>query len=192
METAEKIRAFLAIELNDRQTIAKILDAQTALQSKLGPLKLTDLKILHLTLCFYGDISIKQAENVYNNIVVPINSKYFSAPLKSEIKGVGKFGKNVYFIKMENNIDILQEIVDFIREQNSKMNMSFDNKNFNPHLTIARSKSGRAPAKNYGALWNEWENNYKNMNFGPFTLNRIHLKKSTLTPKGPIYENLEF
>ena len=192
VESEEKIRAFIAIELCDEKTLSNILEAQTKLQNKLGPLKLVDSKIMHLTLCFYDDIMMQQAKEIYFEIVKRVNEQYFAKPLESRVKGVDKFGKKVFFVKIENNLDVIRKIVDFIKEKNERLKISFDNKEFTPHLTIARSKPNRNPPKNFTQLWDDFEHIYKDFDFGPFILNGIHLKKSILTPKGPIYENLEF
>ncbi len=191
-ETQEKVRAFIAIELSESKTLQNILEAQTKLQAKLGPLKLVDMKIMHLTLCFYGDITIEQAERIYKEIIQPANREFFSTALESRVKGVGKFGKTVFFVHIEKYLDVLQKVVEFIIEKNEILKVHFDNKEFNPHLTIARSKPNRSSPKNFVQLWNEFEHIYKDFDFGPFVLNKIHLKKSTLTPQGPIYEDLEF
>ena len=54
-----------------------------------------------------------------------------------------------------------------------------------PHLTIARVRSGRD--KNAIA---ELIKKHENTDFGAMLVDKIKLKKSTLTPKGPIYEDI--
>ncbi len=191
-EAQEKVRAFIAIELTDSITLKNIIEAQTKLQAKLGPLKLVDPKIMHLTLCFYGNITLQQAERAYKEIILPANAEFFVKPLESRMKGVGKFGKNVFFVRIEKNLEMLQKVVEYIKEKNEILELPFDAKEFNPHLTIARSKPNRAPPKNFVQLWSEFEHIYKDFEFGPFVMNKILLKKSILTPQGPIYETLEF
>jgi 2'-5' RNA ligase len=60
-----------------------------------------------------------------------------------------------------------------------------DTKGFSPHLTIARVKSGRNKAE----LARRVEENL-NYEFGTVKANCLRLKRSDLTPKGPIYSTL--
>ena len=66
------------------------------------------------------------------------------------------------------------------------MGIKADYKGFNPHLTIARVRSRRNIAK-LSELFREFENYY----FGSFNVEVLRLKKSDLTPRGPIYTNLK-
>jgi 2'-5' RNA ligase len=60
-----------------------------------------------------------------------------------------------------------------------------DRKGFSPHLTIARVKSGRNKAE----LLRFLEKNVK-YDFGIMKAECLRLKRSELTPKGPIYSTL--
>ncbi len=50
----EKIRAFVAVEIPNNETIDNIIVYQSELQRFMGPLKLVDRSIMHLTLQFLG------------------------------------------------------------------------------------------------------------------------------------------
>ena len=54
-----------------------------------------------------------------------------------------------------------------------------------PHLTIARVRSGRDRDLITGLI-----KKYENTDFGTMQVDKIKLKKSTLTPTGPIYEDV--
>ncbi|MBR5504378.1 MAG: RNA 2',3'-cyclic phosphodiesterase, partial [Methanobrevibacter sp.] len=58
-------------------------------------------------------------------------------------------------------------------------------RNYISHLTIGRVKS----PKNKNEI-KDVINQNRNIKIGAMTVNRICLKKSTLTPQGPIYENI--
>ena len=60
-----------------------------------------------------------------------------------------------------------------------------DNKGFSPHLTIARVRTGRHRAELI-KLVRELED----YDFGAIKAERLRLKKSDLTPRGPIYTTL--
>ncbi|MGB9704174.1 MAG: 2'-5' RNA ligase family protein, partial [Pyrobaculum sp.] len=60
-----------------------------------------------------------------------------------------------------------------------------EDREFTPHLTIGRVKSGR----NIDKL-RELLGRYRGVEFGVVTVDKVKLKKSTLTPRGPIYSDL--
>jgi 2'-5' RNA ligase len=60
-----------------------------------------------------------------------------------------------------------------------------DDKGFSPHMTIDRVRS----ALNRDALA-AYVENMKGEEFGKMAVNAVRLKKSTLTPKGPIYTTI--
>ena len=55
-------------------------------------------------------------------------------------------------------------------------------KSYVPHLTIARVK-GKIKIENL--------EKFREMEFGEIEVKEIKIKKSTLTPEGPIYEDVE-
>ncbi len=198
----DKIRTFIAIELLDTDTISNIEHFQVKLNNSIGPLKIVDKSLFHITVKFLGDISLENARDLYFFIESKINLKYFKNPTKLEsFQGVGDFNKKVFFIKLKKAIPELNEIHKLI-EDYAKTNLSItnDKKVFNPHLTIARSKrkknnkkNQKSIVKNSGQLsYGELKDKYQNYNFGNWTLEKVVLKKSVLTPKGPIYTNLYF
>ena len=62
---------------------------------------------------------------------------------------------------------------------------------FKPHLTIGRLKKDKINYQTFSALKNLIIEN-KNLEFGPFAVDQVKLKKSELTPKGPIYSDLVY
>jgi RNA 2',3'-cyclic 3'-phosphodiesterase len=60
-----------------------------------------------------------------------------------------------------------------------------DDKGFSPHMTIARVKS----ALNRDALV-QYVESKRDEEFGKMAVKAVRLKKSTLTPRGPIYTTI--
>jgi 2'-5' RNA ligase len=82
--------------------------------------------------------------------------------------------------------EIVGEIAKKIDEQVSKFGFEREKRKFSAHLTIARIKS----AKNKEKLQQIVEK-YRQGEFGNMNVESIKLKKSDLTPKGPIYTTLK-
>ncbi|MDO5815827.1 MAG: 2'-5' RNA ligase family protein, partial [Methanobrevibacter sp.] len=64
--------------------------------------------------------------------------------------------------------------------------LGFDkDKKFSTHLTIGRMKSAKNKEKVKSII-----EEFGEVEFGEMEVSKISLKKSTLTPQGPIYEDL--
>lgn len=93
---------------------------------------------------------------------------------------------------------MLHEIIDEELFQN--LNIMKETRPFNPHLTIARSKRRhqhsnskfKTNSKPGQISYTSLKRKYINYDFGEWTISKVVLKKSVLTPKGPIYSNLIF
>jgi 2'-5' RNA ligase len=84
------------------------------------------------------------------------------------------------------NAEPLKEIAENIDTKLKNLGFEKEKRPFSAHLTIARIKS----AKNKEKLM-QLINKYQNTEFQKIKIDKIILKKSTLTPKGPIYTNLK-
>lgn len=179
-----QIRAFLAIDLDDdlKPKINKIMKEFKAIDTKI---KYVELLNLHLTLKFFGDIDTEGLEllkGAINNVVSdfkPFNIKISSCgafPNKNHIK--------VIWVGIEDDT-ILKDLHDKLDAEFNKLGFDKD-KRFSTHLTIGRMKS----AKNKNKVKNIIDE-FENIEIGEMVVDRISLKKSTLTPSGPIYEDLK-
>jgi 2'-5' RNA ligase len=82
--------------------------------------------------------------------------------------------------------DQLRSIFNQLEPRLRSLGFAPDPKGFSPHLTIARVKSGRNKAELAQCLT---EN--ANYEFGVVHAACLRLKRSDLTPKGPIYSTLK-
>jgi len=189
------IRAFIAIELNNRITIEKIKSFSARLQQNQPKIKLVKPENLHLTIKFLGNVTEELASQIYTFLNDEINLRMFKDyKLDYSLKGVGQFNKfTVLWIKMEGNIQFIQDIKEKIEEGlYTHFQVPKDKKTqFKPHLTIGRLRKEKIEYKNITSLKNIINEN-KTSNFGTFTVDRVVLKKSVLTPQGPIHSDLNY
>ena len=189
------IRAFIAIELNDNITIDKIKSFSARLKQNQPKLKIVAPKNLHMTVKFLGNISESLATKIYGILKEEINEKIFNGKnIEYKLKGVGQFNKfSVLWVKLIGNIQFLQEIKNSTEELLAKrLDIQRDRRaQFKPHLTIGRLKKDKINYQTFSALKNLINEN-KNLEFGPFNIDQVKLKKSDLTPKGPIYSDLVY
>ena len=189
------IRAFIAIELNNKETIENITLFSSRIKKNQGKLKIVEPQNLHLTLKFLGNIPEAQAPKIYSELRRNINAHFFQGKtFDFALQGVGQFNKySVIWIKLVGDIPFLQNI------KNSIENLLYENLNiardrrvqFKPHLTIGRMKRDKINYKSFGTL-KKLINDNRKMDFGVFSISEVKLKKSVLTPKGPVYSDLVY
>jgi len=179
-----KVRSFLAIDL-DYNLKEDIIEIQNEFKKIDSNMKFVKKENFHLTLKFFGDITLDCASKISNNIESVLkNYDLFDL----ELVGCGTFAnKNhikVIWIGFKNN-EILTTLQKELDSNFSSLKFKKE-KNYKTHLTIARLKS----PKNKDLI-KEVVSKNKNIKIGKMKVRKISLKKSTLTPNGPIYEDLK-
>ena len=179
-----QLRAFLAIDLDEdlKPKINTLIKEFKEIDAKV---KYVELINLHLTLKFFGDIDTDGVQLLEDAISKVIND---FEPFKINIKTCGAFpNKNrirVIWVGIEDDT-FLKELHDKLDKEFIKLGFDKDKK-FSTHLTIGRMKS----PKNKDKI-KEIIEKFDDIEIGEMEVNKISLKKSTLTPSGPIYEDLK-
>ena len=178
-----KFRGFIAIDIG---SFPKIVQFENEIKNTGANIKLVEPENIHITLKFLGDTNdehIDRIGEIINNEVKETDS------FEIQLKGTGVFPNQSYikviWIGIKNG-DQIGKIAKKIDEQISELGFEREKRGFSAHLTIARVKS----AKNKEKLLQVIEK-YRDIEFGIFKVNSIKLKKSELTPKGPIYTTLK-
>ncbi|ASA78620.1 RNA 2',3'-cyclic phosphodiesterase [Thermococcus sp. 5-4] len=177
------MRAFIAIEVND-EVRDNLLKAQERIGSKSAKIKFVERENFHVTLKFLGEIDEATAEEV-KRALEEIAKKHKKH--RARVKGIGVFPNpnyvRVIWAGIENDEGINAIAKDVEREMR-RLGFKKD-KDFVAHITIGRVKFVRDKLELAMAL-----KDLANEDFGEFDVEAIELKKSTLTPKGPIYETV--
>ena len=179
----QKIRAFIAIDIPVSQNVIEFINELKKTQINA---KIVETENMHLTLKFLGDTDeglIDEIEKIIKSSIINIQ------PFEIILKNVGVF-PNQNYIKVVwigvENAELLKKIAETIDSNLNNLGYEKEKRSFSLHLTIARIKS----AKNKERLI-QLINKYENTEFQKIKVNKIILKKSFLTPKGPIYSNLK-
>ena len=183
VKESKTVRSFLAIELKE-DLVPKILDVQKEFKKINANIKYVPSENMHFTLKFFGNIDEDMIEDISNSVEKVIKD-YSSFDLN--IKDCGCFpNKNVIKVlwlgldegspikDLQKDLDVEFKKLGFKKERN-----------FISHLTIGRVKS----PKNKKQI-RETIERLENIDIGQMTVSKICLKKSTLTPQGPIYEDI--
>jgi len=172
------MRMFVAIEVSSKDVLNSIHKIQTELNIKA---KSVELHNMHFTVQFLGEVS----EEMIGKISDALNSIEFSA-FSITFAGIGVFPKpnspRVIWIGVTDGINELEKLAEMIRSKLSYIGFSPDKK-FKPHVTIFRVKN------KIEDLSSKLEK-FSSCSFGKQLVSEIKLKKSELTPNGPIYTDL--
>lgn len=179
-----QVRAFLAIDLDDdlKPKINKVIKEFKGIDTKIKYVELTNL---HLTLKFFGDIDTNGLQLLKDTIANVVSD---FKPFNIKIKGCGAFPNNNHIKVIWVGINDDAVIKDLHAKLDAEfVKLGFDkDKKFSTHLTIGRMKSAKNKAKVKSII-----EEHSEVEIGDMEVSAISLKKSTLTPSGPIYEDLE-
>ena len=184
VKESETVRSFLAIELAE-DLVPKILNVQKEFKKTNANIKYVPSQNMHFTLKFFGNIDLDMVEDI-SMAVEKVIKNYSSFELN--IKTCGCF-PNMKVIKvLWLGLDEGSPIKDLQKDLDKEFRkLGFKKeKNFISHLTIGRVKS----PKNKQEIRKTIEK-LEDIEIGQMTVSKICLKKSTLTPQGPIYEDIK-
>jgi len=181
----ESIRSFLAFDIESESVLKRISEAQTLLVRTGADLSVIEPKNIHITLRFLGNVLPTTVEKIFEGM-----RKVQFPAFDVKILGVGAFPNarypRVLWAGITEGADQLRSIFSQLEPHLQSLRFAPDPKGFSPHLTIARVKSGRNSAQ-LGKFISE----NANYEFGIVRAACLRLKKSDLTPKGPIYSTLK-
>ncbi|MDD2654765.1 MAG: RNA 2',3'-cyclic phosphodiesterase [Candidatus Omnitrophica bacterium] len=180
---SDKIRTFIAIEL-DKQTQESLAKIQNELKASGSDVKWVEPKNIHLTLKFLGDIETDLIPKIKNMLEdLSKNHNKFSAAIKELGAFPNARSPRVIWVGIEAGKENSVSIANDLDNNLSKLGIPKEERDFVPHLTLGRVKR---PINRFKL--SELINKNKDISDLNFVADRITLFKSTLTPKGPIYE----
>lgn len=150
---------------------------------ELGKMKIVPAELVHVTLKFLGEVDEGKIADIEQSL-----ENISCEPFPCLIKGVGVFPNikrpRVLWLGIEGNFDPLHKQVEYYLE---KEGFEPDKREFTAHATIARIRHiPRSNMEQFASIVKEMED----VEFGEFTVDNFRLKKSILTPAGPVYETL--
>lgn len=181
---SELARVFLSIDIENQTLLPHISETQNKLDTSLAKMKLVEIENIHFTLRFLGDTSLTKIEDI-KSCLSPIQVD----PFEIVVHGVGAFPNSrrprVIWIGVDQNAERIRDLKIEIDSRLKELGYKPEKKRFTPHATIARVryiKDAENLVKNIDELVNS--------SIGSMTVSKFNMKKSTLTPTGPIYETL--
>ena len=176
-------RIFIALDIS-AEAREKAADHIEKLKNKFPDLRVGWEKPekLHLTLKFLGATTEDQLKNISENLN-PAASRI--APFELQITQPNSFGTKILFFTVENKTGELSRLQKEIEQIYVKNNFPVENREYQPHLTIARVREPR------------WAKNliveHRQMKFEPvnFAVSEIIIYESVLQKNGSKYHAIE-
>ncbi len=177
------VRVFVSLDVENDDVSRRASEIQRRMVETKADLKLVDAKILHITLFFIGEIHESMVSRICETL-----SRVEGQPVEIEIRGLGAFPTvsqpRVVFAKVGKGAAEVVERAKRVSE--ALFSIGFKaSEEFSPHITLARVRS----RLNIDKLVLFIKDN-GDILIGETLTSRLRLKKSTLTPKGPVYETL--
>jgi 2'-5' RNA ligase len=178
----ETHRVFLALDLS-QEVRGRIMELEEEVDRASGDVKLVSAENLHVTMKFLGDIGSGGVKAVHEVMRLVREN-----PFPMEAKGTGVFPNprmaRVLWVGVGVGSD---EVVSIFRQLEAGLTKAGfpKERDFTPHITIGRVRSSKG-----GGQLMEAMAPFRSTSFGITPVDRIVLKKSLLTPSGPIYSDL--
>jgi RNA 2',3'-cyclic 3'-phosphodiesterase len=172
-------RAFIALELSD-DIKDQLASAQNALRGCKARLTFVDPKIIHITVKFLGEVDEKKLQEV---MVALAKVSFLSYTITTgHVTVNNKNRPHTIWCTIDDKGESERLFV-LIEDALTPLGFARETRRFTVHATIARVKSfdpslftalGTLNASSYGSC----------------SISGMKLKKSTLLPQGPVYEDL--
>ncbi|CAJ36492.1 2'-5' RNA ligase [Methanocella arvoryzae MRE50] len=172
------IRTFIAVNL-DPAIKEKIAEAVGDFNMK--GLKTVEPELVHITLKFLGNVEEDRIDAIADALKEGVTVEPFTATFRSIGGFPGTKNPRVIWIGAEGPFEALNKQV-----EDALAGIGFEREGrFNAHVTIGRIKFSTPEQKQRLPLLFE---KYRDFYAGTQPVDRIHVMKSTLSPKGPKYE----
>ena len=175
-------RAFISADIVPSDALALVL---RELANSRADLKIVRPELMHVTLKFLGDTDESLTEQITCRMRDAVKDV---PPFTIRLTGMGAFPSmsniRVVWVGMDDGRP-LGEIARRLDISVGELGFARDKKGFVPHMTLARTRSGRNIANVQEILMRNAATDY-----GQYLVDRIFLKKSVLSPLGPTYSTV--
>jgi 2'-5' RNA ligase len=172
-------RGFISVDISEIGDLAKL---EHELHGVGAGMRSVSMDIVHVTLKFLGDTE----EAAIPKIVTAMEKAAKGVPpFDIVLKDVGAFPTRdhirIVWVGMEN-AEPLISMANILDEECALLGFEKEKHPFSPHLTVGRMKDPRG-TEQVKAIMEQFSGH----DFGKRPVSSIRLKKSVLTPNGPIY-----
>jgi len=180
------VRSFIAINI-PAKIRNKLEEIQDDLKKSNAALQLVRPENIHITLKFLGNVPVESINDIQDAIAESI-SGFELFPISFETIGVfpNLQYPRVIWVGIEKGVEELSLLNSKIENSISRFSLHQENRKFQPHLTIARVRSGKSHKKLVSIL-----EELKDIKAGEMLAEKICLMESMLKPQGAQYNTLK-
>jgi 2'-5' RNA ligase len=179
------VRLFIAVEIEDRDVLSRIIGVRDRILGLGADLKPVEDENIHLTLRFLGDVEDSMVPSI-ERVLEPLSG---FQPFRMRVRGLGVFpdlrSPRVVWVGVGEGSEVLRSMRGVIDRGLRGLRVFEDEHGFTPHITIARVR-GRSGLDRLARYVEE----NSEMDLGFSSVTRVVLKRSVLTPRGPIYSDV--
>jgi len=174
------VRAFIALELSD-EIKERLIAVQQTLRGCRARLTFVEPKNIHITAKFLGEVDEKDLPKVIESLK---KITFTPFPVTAGKVTVNNPKRPHTIWCAIDDAGEGEKIFQLIEDALAPIGFARETRRFNPHATVARVKS--LDPSLFSAL-----KVLDRTDYGRCTIRGLVLKKSTLLPQGPVYEDLE-
>jgi len=178
------LRLFIAVDVSDNSVLGNLSRVRDLLLATGADLKPVATENMHITIRFIGETPLHVASEICREL-----SKLEFKAFKVRVKGLGVFPNitrpRVIWAGVSEGFTELAKLHEEVEKMLRNLGIPPDREKFVPHITLARVRTDRGLDKVVKLL-----SELASVDFGEFVVNEVVLKRSTLTPSGPIYSNV--
>lgn len=179
------MRLFIAIEIPE-EIKKQMLEVQGKLKHSGVNANWSRPEGIHLTLKFLGEAPERKIPEILSELSIVCNG---TRGLRLEIAGAGAFpntrNPHVVWLGVLGDTEQLAALQHSVEAAMTKIGFEKEERNFSPHLTLARIKDPR-PQDN----WQKALESVKDIKLPGFAADHISLMKSELKPSGAVYTEI--
>jgi 2'-5' RNA ligase len=173
------VRTFVALELSE-SVRGQLKEAQDVLRTSTSRLTFVEPSLIHITVKFLGEVDEKMIERI-KDALKQIAFQPFSVAAGTVTVNNPKRPHTVWCAIDDNGNG--ERLLSLVEDALTPFGFPRESRKFTAHATVARVKDSDPSL--FTVL-----NQLKGRTYGECLVSGLKLKKSTLTPRGPVYEDL--
>ena len=181
------VRVFIAVDVDEPLLVSRLSRLIDAVVATGVPMKPVEPENLHITIRFIGEVPEGLVGEIARDVLGGLEFPEFELELRGLGAFPGPYRPRVVWVGVSRGAGELARIRERVEVGLRRLGIPPERggHEFRPHLTLARIKGSR----NIQAL-TKLILDYQDYEIGSMVVRSVRLKKSTLTPRGPIYETL--
>lgn len=174
----------MAVDVDRPELRSRLLELQEGLRSLGCDLKLVEPENIHVTLRFLGEVSRGLVEEAAKAL-----SKLRAEPFNMLLRGLGAFPSpsrpRVVWVGVAEGAAELSALHRQVEELLRPIGFGPEREEFVPHITLARVRGARGLQRLASFVRENSE-----VEVGLMRVEEVKLKRSVLTPSGPVYSDI--